>query len=316
VRRGGADVLIGSVLLVLGITLVLWGAERFTDGAVRTATRLGLSTFYVGAVVSGFEPENLVTGVAAAAGNLPQIALGTVIGSAIFMLTGGLGAALLLVPMAVRLPREGGLAMLASIVAFAVALWNDGTVSRVEGAVLVLVAVCLLMWLYRRSPVFRRPAVDDDGGSSRLRAVSLLVFGAAVLIVGAELLVHGVRALLGAVVLSETFLGMVVVGMGESLEETARMVTPARRGHPELAWGNVVGTTIVLLTFNLGVIALVRPITTDPLVLRLHAPYLIGCTIVVASTLLWARVLGRAMGTLLVALFLLYLALNITHMWR
>ena len=309
--------LIGSVLLVVGIALVLWGAERFTDGAVRTATRFGLSTFYVGAVVSGFEPENLVTGVAAAAGNLPQIALGTVIGSAIFMLTGGLGAALLLVPMeVVRLPREGSVAMIASVVPFAVALWNDGTVSRVEGAVLVLVAISLLVWLYRCSPVFLRPAADDDGGPSRLRAVSLLVLGAAVMIVGAELLVHGVRALLGAVLLSETFLGMVVVGMGESLEETARMVTPARRGHPELAWGNVVGTIIVLLTFNLGVVALVRPITADPLVLRLHAPYLIGCTIVVASALLWARALGRAMGTLLVALFLLYLALNISHMWR
>jgi len=138
----------------------------------------------------------------------------------------------------------------------------------------------------------------------------------AVMVVGAELLVHGVRALLGAMMLTETFLGMVVVGMGESFEETARMVTPARRGHPELAWGNVVGTLIVLLTFNLGVIALVRPIAADPLVLRLHAPYLIGCTIVVAVALLWARALGRAMGTLLMALFLLYLALNISHMWR
>ena len=308
--------LIGTILVIVGMALVLWGADKFTDGAIGTATRFGLSTFYVGAVVSGFEPENLVTGVAAAAGNLPQIALGTVIGSAIFMLTGGLGVALLLVPMAVRLPREGSLAMLASIVPFAVALWNDGTVSRVEGAVLVLVAVSLLVWLYRRSPVFRRSAADDDGGSSRLRAVVLLVLGAAVMIVGAELLVHGARALLNAVVLSETFLGMVVVGMGESLEETARMVTPARQGHPELAWGNVVGTIIVLLTFNLGVVALVRPITADPLVLRLHAPYLIGCTVVVASALLWARALGRAMGASLVVLFLLYLALNVSRMWR
>jgi cation:H+ antiporter len=309
-------VLIGSVLLVVGIALVLWGGERFTDGAVRTATRFGLSTFYVGAVVSGSEPENLVTGVAAATANLPQIALGTVIGSAIFMLTGGLGIALLLVPMAVRLPREGSIAMFASILPFAVALWNDGTVNRAEGAVLVLVAVSLLVWLYRSSPVFRRSATGQGHDSSRFRSLGLLVLGLAVVVVGAELQVHGVRALLSAALLSETFLGMVVVGAGESLEEAARMVAPARRGHPELAWGNVVGTIIVLLTFNLGVVALVRPITADPLVLRLHAPYLIGCIIFVASALLWARALGRAMGATLVVLFLLYLALNISHMWR
>jgi Ca2+/Na+ antiporter len=65
-----------------------------------TVTRFGVSAFYVGTVASGFEPENLATRVAAAAGNLPQIALGSVIGSAIFRLTGGVGAALLLVPMA------------------------------------------------------------------------------------------------------------------------------------------------------------------------------------------------------------------------
>jgi len=76
--------LISLVFLVAGIALVLWGAERFTDGAVRTATRFGLSTFYVGAAVSGFEPENLVTGGAAAIGNLPQIALGTVVGAAVW----------------------------------------------------------------------------------------------------------------------------------------------------------------------------------------------------------------------------------------
>src|SRR2546428_14084637 len=85
--------LLGSLLLVGGIVLVLWGAERFTDGALRTATRFGLSTFYVGALVSGFEPENLVTGVTASAGHLPQIPLGTVVRSAIFLLPGGPGAA-------------------------------------------------------------------------------------------------------------------------------------------------------------------------------------------------------------------------------
>ena len=59
--------LLGVLLLVAGIALVLWGAERFTDGAIHTALRCALSPFYVGAIVSGFEPENLVTGGAAAA---------------------------------------------------------------------------------------------------------------------------------------------------------------------------------------------------------------------------------------------------------
>ena len=310
--------ILGGVLLVAGIVLVLWGAERFAESAVRTAYLFSLSPFVVGAAVSGFEPENLVTGGAAALANLPQVALGTVIGAAIFLLTGGLGLALLLVPMEVRLPRAGVVAMVGSLVPFALALWNDGTVSRVEGALLVLIAIGLMVWLYRRSPVSLGAVESDEPGhsASRTRTVGFLALGIIAMLVGAELVVQGVGTLIGGVGLSETFLGMTVVAFGESVEETARMVAPARRGHPDLAWGNVVGTVVVLLAFNLGVIALVRPLTADPLVLRLHAPYLLACTLLVASALLSARRLGRAMGAVLVGLYLLYLWLNLPHIWR
>jgi cation:H+ antiporter len=182
--------------------------------------------------------------------------------------------------------------------------------------------VAQMIWLYRCSPVFQRASADDDeecGAAARasgVKAVSLLIAGVGAMVLGAELLVSAVRMLLSTVRVSETFLGMAVIGMGESLEETARMVVPARRGHPELAWGNVVGTVVVLLTLNLGIIALTRPLTADPLVLRLHIPYLIGCTLVVALALLCSRRLGRGMGAALIGLYGLYLALNLPHVWQ
>jgi cation:H+ antiporter len=101
--------------------------------------------------------------------------------------------------------------------------------------------------------------------------------------------------------------------LGESLEETARMVAPARQGHPELAWGNVVGTVIILLALNLGVISLIRPLAAEPLVLLFHAPYLIGCTILVAVALLSAKRLGRGMGATLLGLYLVYLTVNLYY---
>jgi cation:H+ antiporter len=69
--------LIGGIAFVVGIALVLWGAERFTDGAVRMSALLAVSPFVVGTILSGLEPENLVTGLAAAVGGLHQVALGT-----------------------------------------------------------------------------------------------------------------------------------------------------------------------------------------------------------------------------------------------
>ena len=307
--------LLGLVILVAGMALVLWGAERLTDGAIRTAARLALSPFYVGAMISGFEPENLVTGAAATVSGLPQVALGTVIGAAIFMLTAGLGVALLLVPMAVTIPRAGGLAMLLCLVPFALVLWSGGTVSRPEGGLLIVLAIGLMAWLYTCSPVFLPAAAAEalTALPSWSRTLGLLVLGLLAIFIGAELVVEGAKLVLRAFPMSEVFLGMTVIALGESLEETARMVAPARRGHPELAWGNVVGTIIILLALNLGVIALIRPLTADPFVLRFHAPYLVGCTVLVAVALLWAKRLGRIMGALLVGLYLLYVAVNLRY---
>ncbi|MBI2219099.1 MAG: sodium:calcium antiporter [Candidatus Rokubacteria bacterium] len=307
--------LAGIVFLVGGLALIVWGAERFTDGALGVARRFAVSAFWIGAVLSGFEPENLAAGIAAAVGGLPQIALGTVIGSAIFMLTGGLGAALLLVPMDVRIPRAGAWAMLGALALFALVIF-DGSVTRPEAIVLAAAAVGAMVWLYYRSPTFRPPAdADDDQEKERPPStpavVGRLILGIVAILLGAEALVSGSRALLATTGLSETFLGMTVVGLGESLEETARMVVPARRGHPELALGNVVGTLVVLVLFNLGVIALVRPLAADPLVLAFHAPYLGACAVVIATAFLVAKRLGRALGAGLIAAYVVYLGLNV-----
>jgi cation:H+ antiporter len=278
-----------------------------------------ISPFYVGVIVSGLEPENLVTGLTAAVQGYHQIALGTVIGSAIFLLTGALGIALLLVPMEVRIPRAGAGAMFISAGAFALTIW-DADVTRFEGTVLLAVAIGLLIRLQRSSPVFLKVEGEDDDngdptGPSRMKAFGLLLAGLGVLILGAECVVRGASVLINSLRLSETFFGMAVVGMGESLEETARMVPAAHRGHPELAWGNVVGTVVILLGVNLGIVALIRPLVADPFVVRFHVPYLIACIMLIATALLVAARLGRRMGLLLVSLYLLYLALNLQYMW-
>jgi cation:H+ antiporter len=304
----------GTLFLVAGLVLVVWSADRFTDGAVGTARVLAVSPFYVGVVVSGLEPENLVTGLAAAFEGLPQVALGTVVGSTVFLLTAALGVSLLLVPMDVRIPRAGPAAMAMSLVAFLAALVTGGDIGPLEGLLLVVIAASLLAWLYRRSPAFlpREDDQDEDApGMPRWRVLGRLGLGLAGMLVGAELAVRGVHALVATMVVSETFVGMVVIGMGESLEEVARMVTPARRGRPEVAWGNVVGTVVILLGVNLGLIALAMPLTADPRVLHVHLPYLVGVVLLVAAALSRARRLGRGMGGLLLGLYVLYLGLNV-----
>jgi cation:H+ antiporter len=305
---------IAIVIFLLGVGLVLWAAERLTDGILAASASFAVSTFFVGALVSGFEPENLTTGLVANFQGLSQVALGTVIGAAVFMLLGGFGVALLIIPMEVQIPRPGILAMLASLLPFVWVLLNDGRVSRVEGLLLLLVCGMLVAWLYRVSPTLltSRPRSEAAGkAQSRLRALLLIVAGTVGLLIGAALIVHGATGIIRGFGVSETFIGMTIVAMAESLEETARMVAPARRGKYDVALGNVVGTTVILLTLNLGLIALIRPITVDLWVLRFHLPFLIGCVLLVGSLLMVTKRLGRVTGVVLILLYVIYLAVNV-----
>lgn len=304
--------MIAIVLFLLGVGLVLWAAERLTDGILTTAAAFALSPFFVGVLVSGFEPENLATGLVANFQGLSQIALGTVIGAAVFMLLGGFGAALLIVPMEVQIPRHGIFAMLASLIPFGWVLLNDGKVSRFEGLLLVLVCGALIIWLYRVSPILLTARPQKP--LSRLRALLLIVAGTVGLLIGAELVVRGATGIIQGFGVSETFLGMTIIAIGESLEETARMMAPARRGRYDIALGNVVGTMVILLTLNLGLIALIRPLTADPWILQFHVPFLIGCVLFVAALLMTTKRLGRIAGVVLILLYALYLVVNLQRM--
>jgi len=75
-----------------------------------------------------------------------------------------------------------------------------------------------------------------------------------------------------------------------------------------------VGTTIIFLTLNLGLIALVRPISVDPWVLKFHVPFLILCVLLVAALLVMAKHLGRWVGGVLILLYLVYLVINLQHL--
>ena len=95
---------------------------------------------------------------------------------------------------------------------------------------------------------------------------------------------------------------MIVVAAAVSVEEIPRMVLPARRGHAEISVGNILGTVVFFLLFNVGLIALVRPIAVDAAVLRFYWPSLM-LVLVLVSTLLWRGGIGRLAGGVLLALY-------------
>jgi cation:H+ antiporter len=281
-------------------------ARRAVEGLIKSlrawALAAGLSGVLVGALVLGFDVESTAAGVAATLDDLPGTALGTSVGSAIFLVTVGLGTAALITPFAVR-PPVTLLAAAAVATALSIALAADGRLARVDGGLLLASFFPLVA-----AVILRRPRAAPRAGE-RLARPKLLVFkvigGLVGLIAGAELLVFGAQRVVAEVGFSETVFGLLVVAAAVSFEEVVLEALPAFRGFPELSVGNALGTLVFLLTGSLGVIVLARPIDVPASVTSYHLPAL-ALTVLLAGAMLARGRLGRLDGAALVAAYLAY----------
>jgi cation:H+ antiporter len=302
------------VLFVVGVVVVIWATERLLEGLVGLARLLRVSAFAIAAILSGFEAENVAVGLAAARREAAELALGTVFGGAIFLVCVALGLGALLYPLRVTLPR--GFLILMAICPVLVGLGLiGGRTSRPAGIVFLIAFVAAILYLVHasRDHTFlesEEVREAEEEPRSYPTAVGLTVLGLIVIAVGGELVTRGAQGIVSALGLSTLLVGMVVTPAAIEIEEVIRQAVPAREGRPEVAAGNLVGTLLYFLWFNLGLIALIFPVRADPLVVRLDWPYLIGVTWL--ATLFFARGrVGRPEGALLVALYTLYVALHI-----
>jgi cation:H+ antiporter len=303
-------------MLILGIALIIYGAERFVQGIAGSALVLGVSTFALGVIFGGFDAENLGAGIAAAVKGLPGISLGTVIGSSIFLLGAAVGITALLVPLEVRVPaRYILLTLLSPLPMFALML--DGTLSRYDGIALLAISLPVIGYIVRdsRHSSFLEQdeefeeVLEEREERSAWYFPALLLLSLGLIITGAELLVRGAKGVIQSFGIGETLLGMVFVAAAVSFEEVARMVVPAWRGRPEISLGNILGTVLFFVLFNLGVIAAVAPLEVERSVVSFHFPAMMMLLAVNSALMLRGRI-SRAGGALLLVLYLAYLALN------
>jgi len=303
------------VVFVVGVVVVIWATERLLEGLVGLAGLLRISTFAIAAVLSGFEAENVAVGLAAARREAAELALGTVFGGAIFLVCVALGLGALLYPLRVTLPRGFLVLMAISPVLVGVGLVG-GRASRLFGAVLLVAFAAAIFYLVRasRDHTFlesEEVREAEEEPRSYPAAIALTIVGLAVIAVGGELVTRGAEGIVSVLGFSTLLVGMVVTPAAIEIEEVIRQAVPAREGRPEVSAGNLVGTLLYFLWFNMGLIALIFPVRADPLVVRLDWPYLIGVTWLV--TLFFARGrVGRPEGMVLIILYGVYVVLHVT----
>jgi cation:H+ antiporter len=136
-----------------------------------------------------------------------------------------------------------------------------------------------------------------------------MLFGLALIIAGAELLVRGAKGIIQSFGISDTLLGMVFVAAAVSFEEVARMVVPAYKGRPEISMGNILGTVLFFVLFNAGLIALIAPLRIESSVVAFHFPAMMLILAATSGFMLRGRI-ARSEGIVLMALYGVYLTLN------
>jgi cation:H+ antiporter len=302
------------LLFAVGVVVVIWATERLLKGLIGLARLLRVSTFAVAAVLSGFEAENVAVGLAAARREAGELALGTVFGGAIFLVCVALGLGALLYPLRVTLPRGFLILMVFCPVLVGVGLIG-GPTSRPAGVVLLVAFVAAIFYLVRASrehAFLESEEVKEAEEEPRSYpvAIGLTVVGLVVIALGGELVTRGAEGIVSVLGLSTLLVGMVVTPAAIEIEEVIRQAVPAREGRPEVSAGNLVGTLLYFLWFNMGLISLFFPVRADPLVVRLDWPYLVGATWLAALFFARGRV-GRPEGALLVALYIVYVVLHI-----
>ena len=317
-------------LLILGglVTLIV-GAESLVRGAVWIALALGVSKLTVGLTIVAFgtsAPE-LVVGVFDVAkpdnlGPIGSIALGNIFGSNVanIGLILGLTALVRAVPTTEsKLRFEACWMMLAAILCMK-PLLLQGSFTVLDGAVLVGLLGLFTIMLMRREGRKdndngngdNKPA-DHDGGHAGLH-VALVILGLAGLFYGGQWLVSGSKAVARDLGMPESVIGATIVAVGTSLPELVTALVAARRGHPEIALGNVVGSNIFNICMVLGICALVRPL---PVTFAEHGMRMsVGLILAVALGILLmgrARISRRAGGILLVC-YLAYLTAEVARL--
>ena len=298
-------------LLTIGAVVVYAGAEAAIRGAVGGARVLGISAFVVGAVLFGVDLEGLGTAVAGAARGETELAAGEIFGTVLFLFSAAFGAALLVARRPI--PAPSPLMVLAPaipLIACAMVL-ADRTVERLEAVLLVLLYAVYLGLVVLEGELAKRRAdeLESEADEAPTRTAALIGIGALGLVLlagGSALLIGGGTRLAAELGLSEGFVGAAILGVLVSLDEVLLEVLPVRRGAPELATGNLLGTLAAFCSGVLGIAALVRPIVIDSAaaVAFLGAAFLYA---LVATAFLWRGRAGRLIGVFVLGFYAAWL---------
>ena len=314
--------MIATGWLLLGLVLLVGGAELIVRGGSRIAGYLGIRPIVVGlTVVSvGTSTPELAVGIEAAVQGAGPLAVGNITGTNIVNILLILGTSALLQPLALERRTLRFDLPLMTVSALALLMMSiDGILTRLEGAVLltsaVIYTVLLVIWSRQESRQVRAEYRNEYGIPVARRsagevayAALMLVGGIAVVVLGSDWLVMGAVDLARMLGVSEAFIGLTIVAIGTSSPELVTTIVGTLKGDRDIAIGNLLGSSIYNILAILGITCLVPAagLTVGPNLVRIDIPVMVAVTLVAIPVFVSGRRVTRGEGLLFVTAYVVY----------
>ena len=281
--------ILNVLFIFVGIVLVLWGADRLTDGAVAVAEKMKMPQIVIGLTIVAMGtsmPEFCVSLVSALKGTT-DLAVGNIVGSNIFNTLLIVGVSAWVAPMTIlksTVRKDIPFALFASVILLIMCL--DGNISRLDAGLLF---VLFLIFMY---VTLKGAKTKDDDATAKTDSIEdnkkpmatwlsivWIIVGLACLIGGSNLFVEGATKVAEHIGVSEAVIGLTIVAGGTSLPELATSVVSARKGNSGIAIGNVLGSNVFNILAILGVTGVITP-------MHLQGITMLDLSMMVFSTLL------------------------------
>ena len=317
------ELLLASILFLIGLGLIVKGGDLFVDAAVWMARASGMPQFLIGATIVSLAttmPELVVSSLAALHGNM-EMAIGNAVGSV--TANTGLIMCLSLICMECTMPRRQyavKAVLLLAAIAVLFGFTRDGQLSILESVLILVIFVCFIaesLVSARREQSLEAPEQDarpkTDGRTVALN-IGKFVLGAAAIVLGAQLLIDNGTALAQMLGVPDAIIGATMIAIGTSLPELVTTITAIRKKQSSLSVGNIIGANIMDLTLIMPLCALIlgKPLPVERQGMLLDIP---ACLVVCAGALIPALVQGkfkRWVGFFIGALYIAYLVIMFT----
>jgi cation:H+ antiporter len=259
-----AKMIFDILFIVLGVALVLYGADKLTEGASALARKMNVPEIIIGLtiVAAGTSAPELFVSLVSALNDTPDMAVGNVVGSNTMNCMLIVGCAAMVAPMIISpstVKKDIPFSVLASVLLILVAF--DRFVSRLDGIIL-LIGFAVFM-TYTLMQVKKGSSETVKESSPVWKNILYLVFGLAGLVIGSNLFVDSASDVALTLGISEGVVGLTIVAGGTSLPELATSVVAARKGQSAIAIGNVIGSNVFNILLILGLTSTISPMEIE-----------------------------------------------------